>query len=270
MVYRQDLISWAILSTTPHFPRLPVCLIIQGETPSCSPICPELGTSTELCAEMINNFNHMRHLTDLQTNFNHSITFTEQISLDNAIFSLEHRLSSLRIRKPSGKMHNLDYVLEACRIAALVFLHGTFHGRTLRCPIIRQLRYRLKELLLEKESQVIEEIHPKTQRGYYTWALYMGGINSLEDEDSQFFAERIATSTRVWQVEGFGGWPEILSRIKRVGWTNALQSPECERFGKRVERFIGSGDYSQDLPPEELARACCPVDLDLYAALPTD
>ena len=219
---------------------------------------------------MINNFNHMRHLTDLQANLDHSITFTEQISLDNAVFSLEHRLSSLHIRKSSGKMRDLDYVLEACRIAALVFLHGTFHGRTLRCPIIRQLRYRLRELLLEKESQIIDEIHPELQRVYYTWALYMGGINSFEDEDSHFFAERIATSTRVWQVQGSGGWPEVLSRIRRVSWTNALQSPECERFGKRVERFIGSGDYSGDLPPEEPARACYPVDLDPYAALPTD
>lgn len=245
----QDLLSSAILSTPPHFPRLPVCLTIQGEIPASSPICPELGTSTGFCAEMINSFNDMRQLTHLVSSFDHSATLIELMSPESVRSSIPHRLLSLQIRKPKQRMQYLDYLLEACRIAALIFLKRVFHSYWPRCKVIMQLRGQLKELLLEKEGRIIQEVHPQPQQVYYTWALLIGGIHSLNDEDTAFFAKRIAISTRVWQAKGFGGWPEILSRIKRVSWANALQSPECDLLGEQVERFIRSGDGVWDLTP---------------------
>lgn len=74
-----------------------------------------------------------------------------------------------------------------------------------------------------------------------------GGIHSLKDKGTVFFAKRIATSTSVWQVQVFGGWLEILSRVKTVRCINSLQSPECEVFVKQVGRFIRSGDCGRDL-----------------------
>lgn len=141
-------------------------------------------------------------------------------------------------------MQDLDYLLEACRLAALIFLNRIFHGFLTRCFIFVQLRCQLKELLLEKESQIVHEIYPLMQRGYYTWALFLGGIHSLEDEDITFFAKCIATSTQIWQVQGFGSWSEILIRIKRVCWTNSLQITDCEEFVEQVERFIRSSDVA--------------------------
>lgn len=256
-----------MLSAPPHFPRLPICLVIPGETSSCSPICPELGTSTELCAEMINNFNDLRQLTGLLTSFDHSISLIELISFDSVRSSIEHRLLSLEIRKPKQQMQDLDYLLEACRLAALIFLNRVFHGFLPRCSITKQLKCQLKELLLEKESQIVHEICPQMQRGYYTWALCMGGIHSLGDEDITFFAKRIAISTQVWQMQGFSGWSEILRRIKRVCWTNALQSTECEELGKQVGRFIQSSDGAQNLTLEKTAHTCWPVELNPHATL---
>ena len=83
VLYRQDLLPSAMLSMAPYFSLLPICLIIQGETPSCSPIRPELGTSTELRTVMISNFNDMRQLTELLTSIDHPITLIELISLDS-------------------------------------------------------------------------------------------------------------------------------------------------------------------------------------------
>ena len=234
------MLSSAILSTPPHFPRLPVSLITQGEIPASSPIYPELGTSTELYPEMINEFNDLRQLSDLVTSFDHSATLVELLSFDSARSVIEYRLLSLEIRKPKERMQDLDYLLEACRIAALIFLSRAFHGYWKRCPVIGKLRRQLKDLLLERESRTIQEVHPQLQRVYFIWALLMGGIHSLSDEDRSFFAKRIAVSTRVWQVKGFGGWPEILSRIKRVSWVNTLQSPECDLLGKQVQKFLES------------------------------
>lgn len=216
---------------------------------------------------MFNNFNDMRHLTDQLTNFDHSITLIELMSLDNARSSIEHRLLSLELRKP--KMQDLDYLLETCRIAALLFLNRAFHGYWPCCPIITQLKRQLKEFLLARESQIIHEVHSQVHRGYYTWVLFIGGIHSQKDEDIAFFAKRIALAIQAWKVEDSGGWPEILSRIKRVAWTNALQSTACEYFGKQVERFIRSGDCVGDITLEKSAHACWPVEIDPHPTLPT-
>ena len=57
-------------------------------------------------------------------------------------------------------MQDLDYLLEACRLAALIFLKRIFDGFLTRCFIIVQLRCQLKELLLAKESHIVHEIYP--------------------------------------------------------------------------------------------------------------
>ena len=144
-------------------------------------------------------------------------------------------------------MQDLDYLIETCRLAALIFLNRLFDGFS---PVTRQLRFEMKELVLEKESHIVREVSHQMTWGYYAWALFMGGIHSLEDEDIAFFAKRIAISTRVWQAKGFSRWPEILNLMKKVGWIDVLQGPECERFGKQVESFIGSADSAGDAAGE--------------------
>ena len=178
--------------------------------------------------------------------------------VDSVRNGLKHRFLSLDIRKPKGQMQALDYLLEACRIAALIFLNRAFHASWRSCPIIRQLECQLKELLLEKESHITEDIPPREHCGYYPWALFMGGIHAQKDEDTAFFAERIATSTQVWQAKGFTSWPDILRLLKRVGWINTLQSPECDALGKQVDRFIRSND-APDLAPEMPTHGCWPA-----------
>lgn len=252
----------AVLSTPPHFPHLPNSPIVQGEGSSPGSVCPRLSTSAELCLEMIKIFDDLRHLTDLLTSSHHSMTLMEVLSFDKIRFSIQHRLLSLKIRKPNQKVQDLDYLLEACRIAALIFLHRVPSTSWPVRSLFRQMKSQLKELLLEKGSQNIQEIKSQLHRGYYTWVLFIGGIHSQDDEDTAFFARRTAILTRVWQAQGFGSWPETLSRIKGICWTNALQGPECERFGKQVERFIRIGDDGQDLISEQSAHLCWPVDLD--------
>lgn len=216
---------------------------------------------------MIKIFNDMRHFTDLLNSFDNSITLVEPMSLNDVRSGIKHRLLSLEIRKPKQQMQDLDYWLEACRVGALIFLNRPFDGIWPHCLLIRHLRCQLKELLLEKESRIFHEVHLQVHTGYYIWVLFIGGIHSRRDEDIAFFAKRIATSTQVWQVQGFGGWPEILSRIKRVAWIDELQNVECELLGKQVERFIRNDDGGRDLIPEESAKICWPVELDPNAAL---
>lgn len=252
------MLSSATLSAPSHFPRPHYDLIIQCQIPLSTTICDQLGNSFEVCAETTNSYNDMRHLTDLLCTLNPPISHMERMHVDSVRNGLKHRFLSLNIRKPKGQMQALDYLLEACRIAALIFLNRAFHASWPSCPIIRQLKCQLKELLLEKESYLTEDIPPQEHSGYYTWALFMGGVHSQKDEDLAFFAERIATSTQVWQAKGFTSWPEILHLLKRVGWINDLQSPECDALGKHVDKFIRSND-AWDLAPEIPAHGCWPV-----------
>lgn len=99
-------------------------------------------------------------------------------------------------------MQDLDYLLEVCQLAALIFRSRVFHRYLSPCAIIVQLRCQSKELLLEKESQVVREIYPRMQRGYYTCAVSLGGSHSQDDEGIGFFAKRVAMSPEVWQVQG--------------------------------------------------------------------
>ena len=232
--------SSAVLSTTPHFPHLPNSPTIQGEGSSIS-ARPGFENSAGLRLGMIKIFDDMRHLTHLLTNLGHSITPMELISFDKVRISIQHRLVSLVPRKPNQSLHDLDYVFEACRIAALIFLNRVLVCSWPVCPWFGHLGSQLKDLLLEHEGHNIHGTSPQVHRVYYIWMLSIGGIHSLANEDAAFFAQRVAVATRLWRVQGFGSWSEILSRVKGVCWTDALQGPECDRFGERVERFIAGG-----------------------------
>ena len=176
-VTRQDFLFSAMMSTAPHFPRRPDNLVIQGETESSRPVFPKLGASAELCAELIGSFHDMRHLTELLTSVDHSATLTQLMSLDSVRSNIEYRLLSLEIRKSKQKMQHHDYLLEVCRVAALMFLHRAFHGLWRRCTLITQLRNKLKGLLLEKESRKIDEMHPPMFSGYYTYVILVFHIS---------------------------------------------------------------------------------------------
>ena len=250
-----------MLSAPPHFPRPPNRLIIQGAIPPSLSICPERGSSLQVCAEMINNYTDMRHLTDSLSSSDQPNAHLEHMPRESMRDSLEKRFLTLEIRKPKEEMVDLDYLLEACRIGALIFLQRAFRDGWPRCLDIRELRRQLKELLLEKESHITQHVHPQEQWGYYTWSLFIGGVHSQEDEEIAFFAKRIAVSTRVWQAKGFGSWADILHLIKRVGRRDALQSPSCETLGKQVERFIRSNG-ARDPAPETSAHTYWPAEFN--------
>ena len=171
--------------------------------------------------------------------------------LERAGASIMYRLLSLEVRKSKHQMQDLDYLHEGCRLAALIFIKRAFHGFWSHCPVIARLTCQLRVSLLEKESRPISDILPHVHPEYYTWALVMGGIHSLEDNDITFFAKRIAVSARMLQARDIGGWPGILSCVKNIAWLYTLDGPVCEAFGARVENCIRSGDGAWNHALEE-------------------
>lgn len=238
VLQRQDLLSSTVLSAPPHFPRPIGCHFDKDDIPAPRSFSPEFRVLAECGTELLNDYCDMRHLAEHLASFDHVPTHAELKPLKNVRDRIENSLLSLYIRKPKAKMQDLDYLMETSRLAALIFLSRLFDGFN---PVVRQLRSQMKELLLEKESHIVREVNPQMTWGYYPWALFMGGIHCLDnDDDVAFFAKRIARSTRTWQAMGFRRWPEILNLMKKVGWMDALRGPECERLGRQVERFVGS------------------------------
>ena len=226
------------------------------------PICPDLAASIVFCAEMINNYNEMRHLADQLTQNDQSVTRIEPMLFDSERESLELRFKSVNFRKPKDLMIHLDYLLETGRIAALIFLNRIFHGAWLHNPIISDLMRMLKELLLQKESHIPIDVPLQEQWGYYAWILLIGGIHSQTEDDTAFFAKRMATATQVWQEKGFSSWAEILRLTQRVAWTNALQGPECDALGIQFERAIGKESSVRTSTPEPWAHTCRPAEFN--------
>ena len=239
-------------------PRRPNHLSVQHELPS-NPVCAELSISTEPRIDIINIFRDIRHLTATLNSIGPSIMLSELKPLERAGASIMYRLLSLEVRKSKQQMTDLDYLYEACRLAALIFVKRVFHGFWPRCPVIARLKCQLKESLLEKESRPLPDILPHAHPEYYTWALVMGGIHSLEYDDISFFAKRIAVSTQIWQAIDIGGWPGILSCVKSIAWIYTLDGPVCEAFGARVAECIRSCDAVWDHALEELALKSWPV-----------
>ena len=232
-------------------PHRPKNLSIQHEVPS-DPVCAELSISTEPRTDIISIFRDMRHLTATLNSIGPSIMLSELKPLERVGVSIMYRLLSLEVRKSKQQMQDLDYLYEACRLAALIFVKRVFHGFWPRCPVIARLTRQLKEFLLEKESRPLSDMLPHVHPEYYTWALVMGGIHSLEYDDITFFAKRIAVSTQFWQASGIGGWPGILSCVKNIAWLYTLDGPVCEAFGARVAECIRSCDAVWDRALEEL------------------
>ena len=233
-------------------PRRSRHLSIQGEVPS-SPVCTEIGISTESRIEIITILRDIRHLTAALNSIGPSIMLPELKPLERVGVSIMYRLLSLEVRKAKQQMQDLEYLYEACRLAALILVKRVFHGFWPRCPVIARLTCQLKEILLEKESRPLTDILSHAHPEYYTWALVMGGIHSLEYDDITFFAKRIAVSTQIWQTGGIGGWPGILSCVKDIAWIYTLDGPVCEAFGARVAECIRSCDAAWDHALEELA-----------------
>ena len=233
-------------------PRRPKYLSVQREVPS-DPVCAELGILKEPRIDIINIFRDIRHMTATLNSIGPSIMLSELMPLERVGASIMYRLLALEVRKSKQQMQDVDYLYEACRLAALIFVKRVFHGFWPRCPVIARLRCQLKELLLEKESRPLSDILPHVHPEYYTWLLVMGGIHSLEDDDITFFAKRIAVSTQIWPPGNCGGWPGILSCVKSIAWIYTLDGPVCEAFGARVAECIRSCDAAWNHALEELA-----------------
>ncbi len=217
-------------STPPRYEPTPCCHLVRGTLPYSDPIFSELGLSTEFCGEIATCFQNMRHLTEMISSWNDARTAVDMLSFSEIRADTVHRLLSVANTKPALEMTNLDYQVELCRLAALIYIRVALHDKPYY-PRVRILKDQLMHLIKRGEANCIIGVGARRQPTSVTWALFVSGIVSLSKEEEEWFAQRLAKGIR---ASGIETWPEIEDRLRQICWLDKLNTPTCRSLWNRI------------------------------------
>ena len=177
----------------------------------------------------------VRHITGALIAWNRSSSMNDLMSFYDRRSALEFTLTSLLIRKPKENMRQIDCVLEAYRIAALIYVEYVMYNAAAICPVIQKLKAQLFYLTLEANDKLVDNEN-RLQHGSVVWILIMGGITYLNNDEKEYFAQAIARSTRGWwNLPGAKTWEVMEACLKEIAWVRKLRTGECVSLWRRVE-----------------------------------
>lgn len=232
--FRQDLLSSAVMDSAPRYKQAPCCLLIRGSLPYSNTIFPELGLSTELCGEITTSFQNMRDLTETSNRGEKSKTPLNMVSFTKMRTDIVHGLLSIANQKPASEMTNLDYHIETCRLAALIYIKSALHRYSPLCATTRGLKAQLMDLINQGEANGTMGFGARPQPDSIRWALFIGSILSLNEEEEEWFALRLA---RGINMSGLDTWAEMEKHLEEICWRDKLNTPRCRSVWRRVERI---------------------------------
>lgn len=231
---RQDLLASALMDSAPRYKQTPCCLLTRDSSPCSDLIFPEPGYSTELCGEITASFQSMRDLTQKSNSGDQFKSILDRISFTKMRTDIVHHLLSIANQKPALEMTNLDYHVETCRLAALIYIKLALHMYAPLCAITRGLKAQLMNLIEQGEANCTIGLGARQQPASIRWALFIGGILSLNKEEEEWFAVRLAKGIR---VSGLKTWAEMEKHLGQICWRDELNTPICRSVWRRVERI---------------------------------
>lgn len=230
--FRQDLLSSAMMASALRYEPTPFGLLIRGSLPYSDLIFRELGLSTELCNEIATSFQDMRYLTQTLNSWDKSKTTLETMSFTNIRTNAVHRLLSCASQKPASEMTNLDYHVETCRLAALIYIKVALHTYSPLCGTIQILKSQLMNLIIQGEANCTIGVGARQQPRSITWTLFVGGMISINKEEEEWFAQRLAKGIRASGVET---WLEMNDLLGQICWLDALNTTTCRNLWRRIK-----------------------------------
>ena len=250
-----------MLASSRHFPCTPSCYSKVRDLPlsgSTAHLVPVLNKASELLEQMDIVFDTLRELTKSLTRSGRS-SFNESVSFGKMCSALEHRLLHLKICEPPEPMIMLDYLFEACRLGALIYLRRVVKNLDRVGAILQKLKEQLKRLLVEGESKFVGDVDIQMRRGSFMWAVFMGGIVSLDEEEETWFAEWIVKLTKAWYFQGPKCWTDIEKCLRQINWADSLSAPECVSLWGRVEGICkrDMGQLEVHTTPTHRCLSCC-------------
>ena len=177
----------------------------------------------------------VRHVTGALIAWNRTSSMNDLMSFYDRRSALKFTLTSLLIRKPKENMRQIDYVLEAYRIAALIYVKYVMYNAAAICPVIQKLKAQLFHLTLEANDKLVDNENG-LKHGSVVWILIMGGMTYLNNDEKEYFAQTIARSTRGWwSLPAAKTWEVMEACLKEIAWVRKLRTGECVSLCRRVE-----------------------------------
>ncbi|CAD6580673.1 MAG: hypothetical protein ASARMPRED_000295 [Alectoria sarmentosa] len=228
----QDLLSSEMIVSAPLDGKRPCCPVFRRSLPYSNPIFPELGLSTELCGEIATSFQDMQYLTQTNKIGEKSRGAFDMLSFCKLRTDVVHRLLSFSNQKLASEMTNLDYDIEICRLAALIYVKVALHMYAPLSAMTQNLKAQLMHLITQGEANSTIDLATRQRPNSITWALFIGGIHSLNNKEEEWFALRLA---RGFRVSGVETWTEMEERLGQICWLDELNTPTCRSLWRKVE-----------------------------------
>ena len=217
--------------TAPQYALTPYCLLIRGNVPYDDPIFSGLGFSTDFCREVATAFRSMRYLTQILGNGTDLLPASKTTPFRETREDTVHRLLSVAKTKPPLEMSRIDYQIEMCRLAALIYIEVALHPSVNLCTTTYNLRSQLMKLMKQAEINGTVGVGARPAPISIFWALFVVGSLSLNKEEEEFFAQRLAKGIRASSVET---WSEMEGHLRQICWLDKLNTSTCRELWSRI------------------------------------
>lgn len=220
-----------MMASAPRYEPGAYCLLVRGDLPYSDPIFSSLGISPDFCWQIATSFQNMRYLTQTLDNWNGSQTTLENLSFTKTRTYISQRLLSLANHKQALEMTNLDYTVEICRLAALIYIKVALDTDNALCATVRSLSSQFMQLIRQGEANGTIGVGARKQPVSGTWALFVVGSLTINKEEQEWFAQRLAKGIRASGVET---WPEMERRLRQTCWLDKLNTSTCRSLWGRI------------------------------------
>ena len=187
-------------------------------------------------------FRDIRYLTFAVTAQGQSYTAMDLMTFNGIRTAVEYHLLSLKQQTHGTETTELGCQLEICRLAALIYVQLALHLFLPAYAVMRSLKRQIISSLKEREKYSINE-RKASRPSLLLWALFMGGILSLDEREEKWFAQRIAQHIRTTDIKT---WAQMQRWLREVCWLDRLYTSTCKSLWQRVEGAIAERRPSED------------------------
>ena len=228
---RQDLLSFAMMAPASGHERIPYRHPIQSDLAFSDPIFSGMELSSGFCGDIAACFHNLRHLNDIINGWDETQPMVELVSFSEIRADTVHRLQSVANTKPASDMTNLDYQVEICRLAALIYIRVVFQLDSPLCSRTRILKDQAIRLIKQGEADGRIDAGARQQPTSVTWALFLCGVVCLNSEEQECFAQVLGKGIR---SSGIETWLEMEHCLREICWLGKLQTSRCWSLWSRM------------------------------------
>ena len=185
----------------------------------------------------------------------------DMLAFSEARSSIEHSLLCLSPLAPNAikdideaDIPQEDYIFEAHRLAALIYLNIVLRNCTPNGCALQSLKSQLKHTI-RKAERPTACLGPRRRTAL--WAVFVGGLTSLNNEEETFFAGWIV---KAMSYNDLQSWEEVEKALREVAWADMLTCVVRKSLWPTVQ-----GVRKRERPPKTTGRQ--PFSSDTYAAL---